>query len=59
MAGKDGEFGMSTWILLCIECITNKVPLQRKGNYVQYLMINHHKNIFNNKSVFCVYESVS
>jgi len=55
---KDWEFGMSTWILLCIERINNKAPLQRTGNYVQYLVINHPRNLFSHKSVFCVYESV-
>ena len=39
--GKDWEFGVSRWKLLCIEWIDNKVLLYSTGNYTEYPVINH------------------
>ena len=40
--GMDWEFGVSRCKLLYIEWISNKVLLYSKGNYIQYLVINHY-----------------
>ena len=37
----DGEFGISRFKLLYIECMNNKVLLYSTGNYIQYTVINH------------------
>ena len=49
--GMEWEAGISRCKLLYTEWINNKVLLYSTGNYIQYHMINHNRNIFK-KSVY-------
>ena len=49
--GMEWEAEISRCKLLYTEWINNKVLLYSTGNYIQYHMINHNRNIFK-KSVY-------
>ena len=53
--GREGTawgFGISRCKLLSIEWINNKFLLYSTGNYIQYPVINHEKNMKNNVYVY-------
>ena len=55
--GVGWEFGVSRYKLLCIELINSKVLLYSTGNYIQYSVINHNRNI--KKYIYtCITESL-
>ena len=52
--GMEREAGISGWKLLCMEGLSNKVPLQSTENYIQCPMINCNRKEYFFKSV-CIY----
>ena len=43
VGGKDLDLGVSGCKLLYTGWINKKIPLYSIGNYIQYLVINHHR----------------
>ena len=56
--GKNGEFGIRRCKLLFIEWINNKVLLYSTRNCIQYPMIKHNGNEYENTYI-CIYICIS
>ena len=52
--GMDWKFGVSRCklVLIYIQWINNNVLIYSTGNYIQYPVINHEKNMKNNVYVY-------
>ena len=50
--GKDWEFGISRYKLVCIGWINNKVLLYSTGNYIQYPVINHNGKAYKKECIY-------
>ena len=63
--GMDWEFGVSTFKLLHLGCVSNEVLLYNTGNYIQSLAAEHNGNYYEKKngymgitgSLFCTAET--
>ena len=51
---KDFQFGISRCKLVYIGRINNKVLLYSRGNYIQYLMINHNGKEYEKIYIFII-----